>query len=304
MAPRELIIDGNNLVMRAIKVAQGKQVHLAAEVDGEEVPTAALTIFVRMLTAIVREQAPRGLIVCWDGGRSQRRVAMYPDYKAHRVQPFEDGEEEQSKRTTFDLAQTFLGLSGVATVRVPGFEADDLVSYYWARRGQGCTVIIVSADKDFLQLADEETFLLRPGEDGLYGVEEIRARYNCHPRDLASVMALMGDPGDNIPGVKGVGVKRAVAMLREADWDLHRLLDDPPRLLQGQKDLVLRNLSLIELRTNEALLPLTSDEPDQIPRFDPTDVDALAYEALVWFLDRYRLHDALNRLESGTLWRS
>jgi 5'-3' exonuclease len=280
--------------MRSIYALAGKA-HMSAEVEGEEINTGPLVVFISMLSKYIRQVDPHEVVVCWDGGRSTKRMAIYLDYKGERKEPFD-------RSPMFDLAKQALTLLGVFHIEMPGVEADDLIAYYWRHceiGGYDEPRWILSGDKDFLQLLDHATFQIRPGGPGgdeVWGVERVVREMGCHPLDLAKVMALTGDKSDCIPGVPGFGTKTAVKVLASWEWNLERAMRREKRLL-GYRETVERNYRLIDLRT----MTLGLDLP-QPPRWQPTDRTGVLYQDALDFTKQYDLSAIRDRLTDGTLW--
>lgn len=292
-----LIIDGNNVLMRAVRAMERPgQPRLSA--DG--VATGPLLVFINCISKHIKEEQPDKVVVCWDGGRSRFRVDIHPGYKAHRDSSEPDSEFEQG---AFGLSKQFLSLAGVHHVERRGVEADDLVAWYWRHhRPLDEKVVIVSSDKDFLQLlVPGQVEIVRVSSGGAetdrWTHERFVAERGYEPRHEALVMALTGDPGDGVPGVPGIGPKRAVKALQGAKWDLSDVTMYDERV-KPYADQVAMALRLVDLRATEQFLDL---EP--LPPFSPTWVESVLYEPLVSFLSRYQLESVLHRLLTNTLWK-
>lgn len=303
-----LLVDGNNILARATFAAHGKHVQLSAERDGEEVNTAPLLIFINLLSRYVREVEPDRMVVCWDGGRSSYRTQLYPDYKAGRTERAGDDDKPESP---FAHAKEFLTLAGIHHVELLGVEADDLVAAYW-RVSMVATerVVILSGDKDFLQLVGPYCAQLRPGSGAevrtttsgkvqsaeLWDTERVSEEFGCEPRRLPAVMALAGDKGDGVPGVPRVGVKTAVKFLMRNDWSLEQALTAEGRLAP-HADLARTSLKLVDLRSDFGICTV-----ERCPEFIPTAPGSLAYDDLVQWLVRYDMASVQDRLTTSTLW--
>ncbi len=281
-----LLIDGNNLLIRAVKSME--RVRLSAN----GVRTGPLLVFVNMLSKYVREVQPDRLLVCWDGGRCQHRVQIYAQYKAARAA---HGDEES---TDFALAKEFLTLCNIHHIEVPGFEADDLVAAH-CHFPEG-EIVILSGDKDFLQLLGPLVRQIRPtGKDEWWTAERVKAEMGCTPANLTLAMALCGDPGDGVPGVPGIGLKTACKLLAAEDWNLEQLLGSGHKRVAGYEDQVRTSLRLVNLR---APLPgLESLAPP--PTFSPTTWGGILLTDLLGFLRRYELTTIKERLIADTLWK-
>lgn len=287
-----MIIDGNNLLVRCIKAMEYSGLR-----NGESWQTGPLTAFIGALGRFTRLYEPSALVVCWDAGPSVRRKALFDGYKAARAES-PSPEYEERKETAFGMAKAFLKACRIQQVAVAGFEADDVVAAYWAAH-PGSNKIIVSGDKDFLQLVDDRTTQLRPDNAGAYkiwGPEEVLAKYGCAPEHLAKLMALMGDPIDGVPGVRGLGPKKALKGLEEAGWYLQsvKALEDPEKLC----DAVLSH-ALIDLRD-----PSVHPEVPGLKPFEPLHPsEGGACLELVSFLRSLEMETVLNRFYTDTLWK-
>lgn len=281
-----LLVDANNLWLRARYATQ----HEAMTV-GEE-STAALVVFANILTRHIREELPNRVVVCWDGGGSDYRTRILPSYKANRRERVQDSRATRERQ----LVREFLSLSNIFQAEWPGVEADDLIAAYWHDAEED--VVIVSEDKDFLQLAGWTpkrsycTVLRSTGER--WGDSQVFGKFSAHPQDLPSIMALTGDDSDNVVGVPGIGPVRAVQLLSEAGWDLQAIEDPRVREMLPQ---VLTNRVLVNLR-----LPLPGLSLACPPGFDPTRQRSALYPELKAFLERYQLKGLTARLITATLW--
>lgn len=293
-----LCIDGNNILVRGIKATEGR-----VELSADGVSTAPLLIFINCLSRYVREEEPDRLVVCWDGGRSGYRSVIFPSYKASR-HTVEMDEGRNEMRNHFTLAQEFLSLAGLHHVQVAHAEADDLVAHYWRVRDKDHRFVILSGDKDFLQLLDGWTEQIRPGSGPGYidrwTTNRVRTEMKCKPEHLPMVMALTGDAIDGIPGVPGFGHKTACKLLGKYDWDLDALLAANEAKLIGAEADVRRNLLLVSLR--EAAPDPFALEGPPAPRFEPTTPGSPLWGALLDWLDRYEMRTVKDRLMAGTLW--
>lgn len=156
--------------------------------------------------------------VAWDGGRSSFRSKLFPEYKANRKVGLEDAERialRQSWDQQWRGLTVVLRLLGVQQARYPGWEADDVVAMWWLRNPERQKAIL-SGDRDLWQLVDERTRVLRPEKSDLT-LENFAAEVGVEdPWLWLRFRALTGDSSDGIPGVGGIGDKRAHAAV--ADW--------------------------------------------------------------------------------------
>ena len=289
---RTLVVDGNNLLARSTYAAQGKRVVLSSH-DG--IPTAALHIFIGLLAKYVRQEKPDNMVVCWDGGRSTARTAMFAGYKAARL----DKPAEEDAQRPFGQAKEFLTLAGIHHVERPGVEADDLIAAYWEGKHSAERVVILSADKDFFQLLDGWTEQVRPGTglDERWTRTRFRTEVGCTPEQFRKVMALTGDASDNVPGIPGFGAKTAIKFLSRYDWDLDKMLAAGEAKLFDQGAAIRRNLALITLPSKAAGVGEL-----HAPRFDPTSIISVAWPPLEDFLVRYDLAHIREQIVGDGLW--
>jgi len=211
-------------------------------------PTGAAYGFVTMLIKVLREEKPTHIAVASDprGGSFRRRI--YPEYKAGRDAQPED------LTAQLPLVAELCAAFGVPMIEVPDFEADDVIATLVETAPEGAEVCIVSTDKDLMQL-------VRPGVELLDGIKGKRidsaavvARFGVPPEKLLDLRALVGDPSDNIPGVKGIGEKGAAKLIQEFG-SLDRLLAEadqvkPKRAREGLQNhaddaLLSRELSVL-----------------------------------------------------------
>jgi 5'-3' exonuclease len=163
-----------------------------------------------MLLRFLREYRPDYLAVIFDAGRETFRHRLYPGYKGNRPE------------TPADLIAQFPYIrKAVEALRVPmleleGFEADDLIATLSRRSSaQGIEVIVVTGDKDLMQLVGESVRILDTMKNKWIGVEQVKAKFGVDPEGVVEVMGLAGDSIDNIPGVRGIGEKTAALLIRK-----------------------------------------------------------------------------------------
>ncbi len=202
-----ILIDGHSLAYRAyhalpdtIKTAGGE-------------PTNATYGFTSMLLKVLEEEQPDYAIVTFDKGPSFR-VELYPDYKAHR-EKMPDEMRQQMQRIR-EVVAAF----GLPRVELDDYEADDLLGTLSRQAAEaGLDVVIVTGDRDALQLVTDQITVLTSGrrfaDTQRYTPEKVRQKYDgLRPDQLIDHKALIGDRSDNIPGVYGVGEKGAARMLK------------------------------------------------------------------------------------------
>ncbi len=220
--PTVYLVDGSAYIHRAFHA-------IAPLTTKNGLPTNAVFGFINTLLRVVREQETRYLAVAFDAPGPTFRHGIFAGYKANR--PPMPAELAQQMPYTRRIVEAYR----MAVLEQEGVEADDLIASAAARlAAAGCRVVVVSGDKDLLQLVDgERVTMWDPMTDRWYGPEQVRQRYGVEPAQLLDYFALVGDPADNIPGVAGVGPKTAARLLGRFG-DLEGVYADPAALGKGK----------------------------------------------------------------------
>ncbi len=159
------------------------------------------------LLRIQQSEQPSAIVVVSDTPAPTFRHKMYSEYKAHRPPMAEEMVAQ------LPIMDELLQLAGTPVIRMEGFEADDILATMAMEiRDTGCEAVIVTADKDLMQVVGPNLFLYntkKAGEVELTGIDGVRGKFGVDPDKVIEVLALMGDASDNVPGVKGVGIKTA-----------------------------------------------------------------------------------------------
>jgi DNA polymerase-1 len=174
-------------------------------------PTNAVYGFVNILNKIIKEEKPDFCACCFDVSRDTFRQKKFAAYKIQRP-PMPDELSSQ-----IPLIKEVIGAYGIVVLEKEGFEADDIIASLCRQaRSQGLEVVIVSSDKDILQLVGEGVMVFSPYKDGgtWYDSAKIMQRYGVAAQKIPDIIALMGDSADNIPGVPGIGERTAAELLR------------------------------------------------------------------------------------------
>lgn len=205
---RCLLIDGNNIVFRAYYAFQNQRLRTR---DGQ--PTGALYGFLRMMLKMLKERQPDYLAVAFDTSRDTFRRQLYPEYKAKRKPVPEDLLEQ------LPLAHKAVEALGIKIMTHPDYEADDLIGSAARALSADHEVRIVTGDRDLLQLIDDRVIveLCQKGVTEMREMnrEEFIKEYGFGPAGIIELKALMGDASDNIPGVKGIGEKKGLALIQQ-----------------------------------------------------------------------------------------
>ncbi|MDJ0787671.1 MAG: DNA polymerase I [Myxococcota bacterium] len=241
-------------------------------------PSNAVLGFANMLGKVLREEAPDAVVMAQDPPGPSFRKERYSEYKAGRDAQPED------LTVQFPVARELIDAMGIPVVEVAGFEADDVIASLVKQTDEDTEVVIVSSDKDLMQLVDERVVLLDTMKDRRIGPAEVEARFGVPPSKLLDVRALVGDSSDNIPGVKGIGEKGAAKLINE--WgDLERLLANAGDVKAKRQREALQNLA-DDARLSKELATLRDDvalpfDPAELPAPAPDESVLLAlYERL------------------------
>ena len=201
--PSLWLVDGSHAIFRAYHALP----HLSTR---QGVPTNAVYGFTTMLLRAIREGSPTHLAVAFDEEAKAARSEIYSEYKATRGPPPDD------LKPQFPLVRRVLEVLRVPAVGFPGYEADDVIATLAKKaRAQGWDVVIVTGDKDLMQLVDGQLKSYDSMYEKWYGPAEVEEKWGVPPSLLPDLLALTGDKIDNIPGVPGVGEKTAAGLLKE-----------------------------------------------------------------------------------------
>lgn len=281
---RTVVIDGNNIFLRSCRAAQAAPKPMA---DHAGAWTGGVTIFANLLSKYIGDLAPGRLVVVWDSGTSAYRRKLFPEYKAHRIPNTNDG-------PSFTLAKEFLALIGVHQLWFPEVEADDVVSHL-ARHSTSSEVVIVSGDKDFLQLLSGKVKVYVPGaEDPMWGPSRFNGTYGIPPEAFALALAIAGDSVDGIPGVPRYGLKRAIKAINKGRRDLEAMFEQDQGLADW-RSVIERNLSLVDLSQD-----IDGLDVGFVPLFKLTAEGDVAWDALMAFLARHQMVALQARFQRAT----
>jgi len=188
--------------------------HALPPMDADGVPTNAVHGFFSMLLRVLREQRPQYCVVAFDDHAPTFRHDSYDEYKAGRA-PTPD-----ELRPQFPLVKELLAAMGIGVLTLPGWEADDLLGTVARQANEkGIHALLLTGDKDALQLVNDETSMLftRRGisETVLFTPSGVKESCGVTPEQVPDWKGMMGDSSDNIPGIPGVGEKTAVKLLDE-----------------------------------------------------------------------------------------
>jgi DNA polymerase-1 len=201
--PSLWLVDGSHAIFRAYHALP----HLSTR---KGVPTNAVYGFTTMLLRALREGNPTHFAVAFDEEAKAKRSEIYPEYKATRGAPPDD------LMPQFPLVRRVLEAMRIPAIGFAGYEADDVIATLTRRaRALGWEVVIVTGDKDLMQLVDGSVRSYDSMYEKWYGPAEVEEKWGVPPAQVADLLALTGDKIDNVPGVPGVGEKTAASLLKE-----------------------------------------------------------------------------------------
>ncbi|QMU20083.1 DNA polymerase I [Gordonia rubripertincta] len=280
--PVLMLLDGHSLAYRAFFALPAENFKTAT---GQT--TNAVYGFTSMLINLLRDEEPTHIAAAFDVSRKTFRSEMFPEYKAQRSKSPDEFNGQ------VDLTKEVLDALGVTVMAIEGFEADDIIATLATQaREQGFKVLIVTGDRDSLQLVDPSTTVLYPrkGVSDLtrFTPEEVEKKYGLTPAQYPDYAALRGDPSDNLPGIPGVGEKTASKWIREYG-SLASLVDHVDEVKGKVGDALRANLASVQ--TNRQLTELIRDM--QLPA-GPEDLAMVGW-------DRDRIHQLFDDLEFRVL---
>ena len=285
MPKKVAVIDGNSLMHRAYHAIPASM----AAPDGT--PTNAVFGFMQMLLKFIEDAEPDAVVCAFDAGKPQFRIEELEQYKAQR--PPMDAE----LRSQFPIIEELLDALNIPVIKVKGWEGDDILGTIAARdEALGYETLLVTGDKDACQLATPLTSIVTTKRGitdvTISGPREVAERYGVTPEQFPDYLGLMGDTSDNIPGVPGVGPKRASELLQRFG-SLEGIYDhvDEVRGKVGQNLAENKDLAFLSRRIATIVRDLDFDidlEAASFPDFDQDQVEAV--------FGRYSLASALKRV--------
>ena len=276
-----LIVDGNSLMHRAF--------HALPLMDYNGVYTNAVHGFLNMLLRCIRERSPRWCAVAFDEHAPTFRHTEYAEYKAGRARTPDE------LRPQFDTVKEILTDMGLGVLSLTGYEADDILGTLSMQcREKGIDALLLTGDRDALQLVDDESTLLLTRK-GISEVEEctparVKELFGVTPEQITDLKGLMGDSSDNIPGVPGVGEKTAVKLLDQYGT-LENVLAHGDEIKGKLGEKVRDNAD--QARFSKWLATIKRDIPLEV-RFDACDAHHMA--GGIDTLRKYGLMTIANRL--------
>ncbi|TLF28350.1 MAG: DNA polymerase I [Spiroplasma sp. WSS] len=286
---KALIIDGNNLLFKAYYATAYQGVNLHSL---QGIPTNAVYAFIRMLTKYLKSNNYASVFVAFDAGRKTFRHETLATYKGKRSEtPVELIEQ-------FNLVKIFLDLAQIPWGQINNYEADDIIgSIVKNKIASNYQIDIMSSDKDLLQLLDNNIKILNP-QKGMSDLKVItistfQSEYELLPYQVTDLKGLMGDSSDNLPGIKGIGQKTAISLLKEYDT-LENIIENVEQLKPNVSKLIKLNFNNGIICKQLAQLNLNTPITGNLETFN-YNVENLNNEKLQDFYKQYNMNSLLTQ---------
>jgi DNA polymerase-1 len=241
--PKLFLFDGMNFVYRSYYAFQ-------KITSKQDLPAGAIFGVAQEIIRLVGKYKPDYMAVCWESDKPGFRHAIFPEYKAARK------ERPADLTPQMPYIDRFFEAFKIPAIRVQSYEADDIIgTLATMANSRGVRVVIVTEDKDMLQLVNADTVVLK--KSGFYNREKVHEKYGVPPEQLAHFLSLQGDASDNIPGAPGVGPKGArelvvqfgtVQIALENYWRIQK--KTYRHSLRGNQELIRMCLDLVTIRTD------------------------------------------------------
>jgi DNA polymerase I len=301
-----LILDGHNIFIRSFS---GLMRHGLSAPDGSGT-WGAFGAF-NTIASMVRKYKPSHALLALDKGRSAKRLAIDPEYKANRrtnVNRPKTAMEEAFSTEFKPQFANFIKLcetSGIPFLRIENTEADDIIATAALKLHDTFeNVVIISADHDLHQLIRNNIIVVKPSisykyiEEEIYNVQSIMEEWGVEPWRLPEIWSLMGDKGDNVKGIPGIGPKKATKLIAE-HGDLASVLNLEDPKISNHIDVVLKAQRLITLNVDEDLpFPALGNL-----QFNPTMHGTQHAEEFEKLLDEMGFVQVKDRWKKNTLWK-
>ena len=251
---RLILIDGSAYIFRAYYGLPPMN-----RPDGT--PINAVFGFTNMLVKLIEDYREDKMIVVFDAARENFRNEIFKDYKANR------GETPEDLIPQFEIIRECVDAFNIPQIEIEGYEADDIIATYCElSQKEKIQSIIVSSDKDLMQLVNENVTMLDPMKNKKIGIDQVVEKFGLPPEKVIQIQALTGDKVDNIPGAPGIGPKTALTLIEEFG-DVQSLIKNAIKIPQEKrrnvildnKKEILISLELVKLK-KDINLPVKIDD--------------------------------------------
>ena len=262
---RLILIDGSAYIFRAYYGLPPMN-----RADGT--PINAVFGFTNMLVKLIEDYRDDKMIVIFDAARENFRNTIFKEYKANR------GETPDDLIPQFEIIRQCVDAFNIPQLEIEGYEADDIIATYCKlAEKQKIDSIIVSSDKDLMQLVTKEITMLDPMKNKKIGIDQVIEKFGLPPEKVIQIQALTGDKVDNIPGAPGIGPKTALQLIEEFG-DVHKLIKNANQISQEKrrniildhKQDILLSLELVKLK-DDIKLPIDINKIHTYSSIDKND---------------------------------
>ena len=242
---RLILIDGSAYIFRAYYALPPMN-----RADGT--PINAVFGFTNMLVKLVEDYKDEKMVVVFDAARKNFRNKIYKKYKANR------GKTPEDLIPQFQIIRDCVDAFNIPQIEIEGYEADDIIATYCTlATKQKMESVVVSSDKDLMQLVNNNVTMLDPMKGKKIGIDQVIEKFGLPPEKVIQIQALTGDKVDNIPGAPGVGPKTALKLIQEFG-DVKNLIMNANEILQEKKrniildnkEDILMSLELVKLKND------------------------------------------------------
>ena len=285
---RLILIDGSGYIFRAYYALPPM-----SRKDGT--PINAVFGFTNMLVKLIEDYRNEKLIVIFDAARENFRNKIYPEYKSNR------GETPDDLIPQFDLIKKSVDAFNIPQLEVEGYEADDIIATYTGlAQKQNIESLIISSDKDLMQLVGDKVTMLDPMKNKKIGVNEVIEKFGVEPNKVIQIQALTGDKIDNIPGAPGIGPKTALELIKEFD-DIEILIKNSNNIKQEKRKKIIQD-SAQDIRVSLELVKLAKDIslPISIDEIIPYSEIQSGSKKINQFLIEQGFRTIIQRLENNS----
>lgn len=273
------IVDGYSILFRTY--------YSVGEMSTSQgVPVGGVFGFVRAFFTLLLRHNVQKIVITLDSGKPTFRSEIFTEYKANRVKVPENLVPQ------FAILDEFFQTSNINHFRKDGFEADDLIASF-VKKHDGENVI-VSADKDLMQLVSTQTQCLDFFANKFYKAQEVFEKFGVLPEFVADYLAIVGDSSDNVPGIKGCGPQKAVKLIKEFGE-----LENIAQNIENIKDLKLK--SILQNNIESGILSKKLVKLDSIVEIENEnfDISSINFENALNFVAKYEMKSLVNLIQKA-----
>jgi DNA polymerase I len=259
------LIDGSSYIYRAFYAMRNLN-------NSKGIPTNAVYILTRMLIKLIRDKAPEHIMFVLDPRGPTHRHEKYDEYKATR-QKMPDALSVQ-----FPYILNIVKALGIPLIQIERWEADDIIAAMARKLSVENRVVIISGDKDLMQLVGGNVVMWDTLKDALYDPDGVEKKFGVRPEYIADLLAIMGDSSDNIPGVPGIGEKGALELVKSYGH-INEIIEKadsikPEKLRKAFTENIDKALMSLDLVRLDHAVPVDMDIDEM--KLEPGDKDMLA----------------------------